>query len=56
MTVQPYFYRVAVYYFMKQLVVLFFNGNPEGVIEIASELHCGVAVIDDFASSYMSGS
>lgn len=54
MTVQPYFYRVAVYYFMKQLVVLFFNGNPEGVIEIASELHCGVAVIDDFASSYMS--
>ncbi|KAJ1699251.1 hypothetical protein LUZ63_007763 [Rhynchospora breviuscula] len=30
-----------------------FSGNQKRAIEIASQLHCGVAAINDFASTYM---
>lgn len=30
-----------------------FSGNQKRAISIASQLHCGVAAINDFASSYM---
>jgi len=30
-----------------------FSGNQKRAIKIASQLHCGVAAINDFASSYM---
>ena len=30
-----------------------FFGNQKRAIKIASQLHCGVAAINDFASSYM---
>jgi acyl-CoA reductase-like NAD-dependent aldehyde dehydrogenase len=30
-----------------------FSGNQKRAIRIASQLHCGVAAINDFASSYM---
>ena len=31
----------------------FFSGNQKRAIRIACQLHCGVAAINDFASSYM---
>ena len=30
-----------------------FSGNKKRAINIASRLHCGVAAINDFASTYM---
>ena len=30
-----------------------FSGNQKRAIEIALQLHCGVAAINDFASTYM---
>lgn len=30
-----------------------FSGNQKRAIQIASQLHCGVAAINDFASTYM---
>ena len=30
-----------------------FSGNQKRAIAIASQLHCGVAAINDFASTYM---
>ena len=30
-----------------------FSGNQKRAIRIASQIHCGVAAINDFASSYM---
>ena len=30
-----------------------FSGNQKRAIRIASQLHCGVAAINDFASTYM---
>jgi len=32
-----------------------FSGDQKRAIRIASQLHCGVAAINDFASSYVSG-
>lgn len=30
-----------------------FSGNQKRAINIASQVHCGVAAINDFASTYM---